>query len=143
MGLQWIADTPPLWDQDKARLVGGAEEGIFDRRYRNMSVGELAPGSWWRVVDGEQTVGFGWLDVVWGDAEILLVSDPERRGQGLGSFILEHLAAEARRRGLNYLYNTVRPAHPHGEEVTAWLRKQGFTDSEDGSLIRSTAARPD
>ncbi len=143
MSLKWSADVPPLWDADKERLVGQAPEGIFDRRYRSMKIGELVPGSWWRVSTEGRTLGFGWMDIVWGDAEILLVVDGDTRRQGVGDFILDNLAAEARSRGLNYLYNTVRPAHPFAEEVSKWLEKHGYSHSEDGSLLRaSSAVRP-
>ena len=76
---------------------------------------------------------------MWGDAEILLATDPEHRGQGVGTFVLEHLEHEAKERGLNYVYNTVRPTHPDREAVTAWLEKRGFEPSEDGSLLRAVA----
>ena len=135
----WIADSPPIWDADKQRLVGGAPDGVFDRRYRNMSPGDLAPGDWWRVEEDGVIVGYGWLDLVWGDAEILLVTDPDKRGTGIGSYVLDQLAREARERGLNYLYNTVRPAHPDGEAIAGWLQRRGFSAASDGSLIRSSA----
>jgi ribosomal protein S18 acetylase RimI-like enzyme len=138
MSLSWIADSPPIWNDAKSRLISEAGEGIFDRRYAEMKSGDLAPGSWWRVEDDGKVVGFGWLDVVWGDAEILLVTDPKERGRGVGTFIVEHLAAEARSRGLNYLYNTVRPTHPNGDAVSAWLQELGFSKESDGSLVRSS-----
>ncbi|MBT8494744.1 MAG: GNAT family N-acetyltransferase [Deltaproteobacteria bacterium] len=143
MAMSWIADSPPTWNDDKQRLVGEATEGIFDRRFQVMKPGDLAPGSWWRVEDDGKVVGYGWLDVVWGDAEILLVTDPDCRGRGVGSFILEHLAKEAESRGLNYLYNTVRPSHPNADALTAWLLEHGFSEASDGSLVRPSAQRVD
>jgi ribosomal protein S18 acetylase RimI-like enzyme len=137
MTLGWIAERSPVrWDADKRRIVGGAPPGMFDSRYRAAVEGDVVPGDWWRVEDGSRVVGYGWLDVVWGDAEILLATDPDARGRGVGSFILEHLEEEARRRGLNYLYNVVRPTHPQGQELTRWLVKRGFRASEDGRLLR-------
>ena len=143
MSLSWIADSPPTWNDDKVRLIGGATEGIFDRRYQAMKPGDLAPGSWWRAEDDGNVVGYGWLDVVWGDAEILLVTDPDHRGKGVGSFILEHLAGEAESRGLNYLYNIVRPSHPDADKVSSWLTERGFHKASDGSLVRPSAQRSD
>jgi len=137
---EWTAESPATWDGDKARIVGEAPEGIFDRRYASLKTGELAPGTWWRVKDGGETVGFGWLDIVWGDAEILLITAPEQQRKGVGQFILEHLATEAHKLGLNYLYNTVRPTHPKRSLVSEWLQKHGFTPSEDGSLLRASSA---
>ena len=86
--------------------------------------------------DGK-TVGYGWMDVTWGDAEILLAVQTESRGHGVGSFILQRLEQEAAERGLHYLYNVVRGTHPQHDEVTAWLEARHFTASEDGKLMRA------
>ncbi len=142
MALSWIRESPPLWDEGKRRIVGGAPPGIFDRRYGELAEGELPPGDWWRVEDGGTTVGYGWLDVVWGDAEILLATASDARGRGVGTFILEQLDREAKQRGLNYLYNVVRPNHPDRARVSEWLQKRGFRPSEDGSLTRATTSSP-
>ncbi|MCA9623479.1 MAG: GNAT family N-acetyltransferase [Myxococcales bacterium] len=136
MTLTWIAEQGPTWDADKARIVGGAAAGIFDTRFERLKAGDPVPGQWWHVQDGDETVGYGWLDVVWGDAEITLATAPEAEAKGVGSFTLAELEKEARKQGINYLYNIVRPNHPKREEVTAWLKKRGFVASEDGSLFR-------
>ena len=136
MTVRWIRETPAHWDENKARIVGGTSAGIFDSRYRSCKEGETVPGEWWRVEDDGKTVGYGWLDVVWGDAEILLAADPSAHKRGIGTFILSRLDEEARARGLNYLYNMVRPTHPRAAEVTAWLERRGFQGSEDGRLLR-------
>jgi GNAT superfamily N-acetyltransferase len=141
MELSWKRDESPRWDEDRARIVGGAPAGVFDARYAAAKIGDQVPGEWWRALDGDVTVGFGWLDVVWGDAEILLATDPDRAGQGVGAFVLSHLEGEAKRRGLNRLYNLVRPTHPEATQVTAWLQKRGFVASEDGSLVRRLEPR--
>lgn len=132
--MDWIKEGPTRWDEDKQRIVGDAPVGIFDRRYSELTKGDIVPGEWWRVEDGGKVVGYGWLDIVWGDAEILLATAPESQGKGVGSFILGQLEKEARRRGVNYLYNIVRPTHPRRDRVTAWLKERGFEASEDGSL---------
>lgn len=137
MGRSWIHENPAMWDEDKARIVGGAEPGVFDARYGEMEVGALVPGEWWRVEEDGRVVAYGWLDVIWGDAEVLLATDPAYRGRGLGRYVLARLEEEAAARGLNYLYNVVRSTHPRGEAVTAWLRRCGFHSSEDGRLMRS------
>lgn len=137
MSLRWIQDDPPRWDADKARIVGNAAPGIFDRRFKDCPIGELVPGDWWRVEDDGRCVGFGWMDVVWGEAEILLATAPEARGRGVGSFIVDQLEQEARQRGLNYVYNAIRPTHPEREALAGWLGKRGFAGSEDGSLFRA------
>lgn len=134
MPFQWIRENPPLWDADKARIVGGASEGIFELPPR--AEGQLVPGDWWRVEEDGRTIGYGWMDTVWGDAEILLAVDSAARGRGVGSFVLERLEAEAAARGLNYLYNVVRPTHPERETVAAWLEARGFERRRDGRLVK-------
>jgi ribosomal protein S18 acetylase RimI-like enzyme len=139
MALKWIHESPAKWDEGKEAIVGESPEGIFDRRYSELTIGELVPGEWWRVEDSGVVVGYGWLDLVWGDAEILLATAPSARNRGVGSFILTELENEARHRGVNYIYNVVRPTHPSGKEVTDWLLARGFELSKDGSLTRSVS----
>lgn len=139
MERRWIAENPAVWTADKARIVGRAREGIFDPRYAALAEGALVPGAWWRVEDDGRAVAFGWMDVVWGDAEILLATAPEERGKGIGSYVLEHLADEAHKRGLNYLYNVIRPTHPEPERLKQFLMDHGFEPSEDGRLLRAIA----
>src|SRR5690348_2898282 len=114
MTLTWIRESSPRWDAGKVRIVGEAPAGVFDSRYRKLREGELVHGDWWRVELDGRTVGYGWMDVCWGDAEILLAVDPAARKGGAGNFILQHLHDEARARGLNYLTNIVRSTHPQG-----------------------------
>ena len=137
MALQWQHENPALWDAHKARIVGAEPPGVFDSRYANVRAGQLVPGEWWRVEEDGEVVAYGWLDVNWGDAEVLLATEPGRRGQGIGSFVMAHLEAEAARRGLNYLTNLVRPTHPDGAQLAAWLEKRGFIEVADGRHVRS------
>jgi N-acetylglutamate synthase-like GNAT family acetyltransferase len=137
MTLTWIKEQRPTWDAPKMRIVGEAPAGIFDVHYRQLVQGALVPGDWWRVEDGGQILGYGWLDVVWGDAEILVAVDPSARKKGVGAFILDRLEDEARARGLNVLYNIVRPTHPDRDQVSAWFQSRGFRAAEDGSLQRA------
>ena len=141
MKLEWIQEESAKWDDEKQRIIGDAPAGTFDRRYGECRKGDLIPGEWWRVEADGRTAGYGWLDLVWGDAEILLATDPEHRGEGIGTFILDRIEAEARHQGVNYVYNTVRPTHPDREAVSAWLQKRGFKPSEDGSLLRATTRK--
>ena len=141
MKLEWKQERPPSWDAEKARIVGGADAGIFDARFARCREGDLVPGDWWRVSDGERVVGYGWMDVVWGDAEILLATAPEAQGSGVGAFILENLEKEARKMGLTQIYNVVRPTHPDREAVSGWLSRHGFEPNEDGSLFRAIVTK--
>ncbi len=137
MGLRWIYESPPYWDADKSRIVAGVGPGIFDPGLVDQIEGTLLANDWWRVVQDDVTVGYGWMDTTWGDAEILLAVQPAARGQGVGTFILDRLEHEARGRGIHYLYNAVPGTHPSHDEVTAWLQARKFTASEDGQLLRA------
>jgi GNAT superfamily N-acetyltransferase len=137
MGLAWIHENPPRWDGDKARITGAAP-GVFD--FDDLRPSDAVPGEWWRVEDDGSVVAYGWMDTVWGDAEMLLAVDPAHEGQGVGTFVIERLEEEASNRGLNYLCNVVRPGHPEAERVTAWLQNRGFELSSDGLLRRKVPA---
>lgn len=139
MSLSWIRENGPVWDAEKIRIVGEAPTGIFDTRYRELAEGAPVPGEWWRVEQDGAVVGYGWLEVVWGDAEVLLATASAAQGGGVGSFILKNLEQETASRGLNYMTNIVRPTHPQAEQITAWLTKRGFKASEDGRLVKKSS----
>jgi N-acetylglutamate synthase-like GNAT family acetyltransferase len=141
MGLRWLHETPPYWDADKARIVGEADPAVFGHALSGHALGDLLPNDWWRVEKDGRVVGYGWMDVNWGDAEILLAVAPEARKQGVGTFILDRLEDEARTRGLNYLHNVLRSTHPAHDEVDAWLRQRSFTTADDGRLHRAIVRR--
>lgn len=136
MALEWLEENPPHWDRHKAAIVGGAPAGLFD--FARHADGDLISGDWWRVEDSGEVLGYGWMDVVWGDGEIMLAVAAEHRNRGIGSFILDQLEREATAHGLNYLYNVVPSGHPDVEGVTNWLRKRGFEPSGQGRLLRRT-----
>ena len=134
MALTWLREDTPRWDAGKQAIVGGADDGALEPL--RLGLGDLAPGEWFRVEDDGLTVGYGWMDCTWGDAEITLAVDPRHRHQGVGAFIVHHLEQEAGSRGVNYLYNAVRPSHPERARVTEWLEGLGFQPSGDGLLKR-------
>ncbi len=137
MGMTWIHESPSYWDANKTRIVAGAKAGIFEPSLVDRAEGTLLPNDWWRVEEDGKTVGYGWMDITWGDAEILLAVSSESRGHGVGTFILDRLEAEARERGLHYIYNTISATHPQHDEVSQWLTKRHFSASEDGKLLRA------
>jgi GNAT superfamily N-acetyltransferase len=133
--LSWSHEANPTWDADKQRVIGSAPRGVFDLPYDD---GASLPGDWWAARTGSgDVVGYGWLDATWGgDAEILLAVDAKSQQQGVGSFVLEHLELEAASRGLNYVYNTVRDAHPDHDDLHDWLAVRGYRGSgESGSDV--------
>jgi GNAT superfamily N-acetyltransferase len=139
MEMQWIRESPAYWDTPKRRIIGGAPDGVF--RTKNFREDEVLPGAWWRVEHDGKTVGYGWMDETWGDAEVLLAVDADARRQGVGAFILDELEKEARHEGLNYLYNVVREKHPDKAAVSAWLQKHRFLPShDDQSLLKRAVA---
>src|SRR4051794_31391567 len=138
---QWVHEDDPRWDTDRQRVFASVPEGVFATVAR--SPGERLSSDWWRVEQGGRVVGYGWLDDVWGDAEILLAVEEEARGAGVGSFVLARLEEEAAARGLNYVLNVVRDTHPDRVAVTAWFERHGFTATEDGRLRKQVGERDD
>ena len=134
MSLDWIHENPPFWDATKTAIIGGAPGGIFDLGPHDE--GDRLPGEWWRVEQDGNVVGYGWMDCTWGEAEILLAVDEPQQQSGVGSFILEQLDREALARGMNYLYNVVRPTHPTADRTRAWLAARKFEAADDGRLMR-------
>jgi N-acetylglutamate synthase-like GNAT family acetyltransferase len=130
--LTWVKDDDPRWDADRERVFATVPEGVFRAEAR--TPGERLSSDWWCVQDGDRVVGYGWLDDVWGDAEILLAVEESARGTGAGAFALARLEEEAAARGLNYVMNVVRDTHPERAAVTEWFLAHGFTGTEDGRL---------
>ena len=142
MTKQWIHESPAYWDAAKAAIVGGATPGTFAAHYESRKIGDLLPGDWWRAEENGKTLGFGWMDITWGDAEVLLAVLPGLRGSGVGTSILDHLEDEAAERGLHYLYNVVPVRHPDPDQLRAWLEKRNFKrGEEDGRLLRAVVRR--
>jgi GNAT superfamily N-acetyltransferase len=138
MALTWVREDTPVWDAGKQSIVGETPAGALGLPRRKL--GDLAPGEWFRVEENGTTRGYGWMDCTWGDAEITLAVDPRHQGEGVGAFIVAQLEREAAARGVNYLYNAVRPTHPDRARVTQWLESRGFRPSGDGLLKRRVRA---
>ena len=134
MALTWSKENSPRWDADKQRIFGPAELAAVG--LAGPPPGEPVADEWWRVTDGDQVAGYGWLDTEWGDARITFVVAPGGRGQGVGAFILERLEDEAAARGLNYIYNVVPDTHPDGPWIRNWLATHGFHEASRGQLRR-------
>jgi GNAT superfamily N-acetyltransferase len=134
MALNWFHEDTPRWDAGKAAIVGGVPPGSLE--VPTLEEGDLVPGEWFRVEEDRKTVGYGWMDCTWGDAEILLAIAAGRQRSGIGAFVLDRLEEEAASRGVNYMVNAVRAGHPRKAAVTRWLENHGFTPSGDGLLKR-------
>jgi N-acetylglutamate synthase-like GNAT family acetyltransferase len=132
--LQWVHEDDPRWDADRQRIFSSVPEGVFRSETRQPD--ERLSSDWWRAERDGRVVGYGWLDDVWGDAEILLAVEQGERGTGVGAFLLEHLEREAAARGLNYVLNVVRETHPERTAVAAWFQAHGFAPAEDGRLVK-------
>jgi GNAT superfamily N-acetyltransferase len=137
--LRWVKDDDPRWDADRERVFATIGTDVFPGLARQM--GDQLPSDWWRVEDGGRVVAYGWLDDVWGNAEILLAVDESARGTGAGAFALARLEDEAAARGLNYVVNVVRDTHPEREAVTGWFLAHGFSGTDDGRLGKQVGDR--
>lgn len=132
--LHWVLEEQPTWDEPRRRIVGGAPEGVFAL---NPTDGQALPGDWWSARDDAGSVlGYGWMDVTWGEAEVLLAVDGAAQRGGVGSWVLAQLEREAAARGLNYVYNTVRPTHPDRDVMHDWLGVRGYTGSGTDAALR-------
>lgn len=136
--LTWVREDPSRWDEDKARVIGSAPEGVFEVSFE---IGDELPGDWWVVSDAAGgAVGYGWLDTTWGgDAEVLLAVESGHQSQGIGSFILRQLEMEAAHRGINYIHNRIRE-HARRDLVHDWLIVRGFRGYVDSDLRKRVSA---
>ena len=139
MPMTWIRENPPRWDDDKERVFGSAPDGAL--QVGEPEGGGPLPGEWWRVERDGVVVGYGGMDIVWGDGQVLLVVDAAAQGGGVGDFILDRLDEEAAKRGLNRIYNTILPSHPQHAAVARWLGNRGFEPDDDDTLHRPVRRR--
>jgi N-acetylglutamate synthase-like GNAT family acetyltransferase len=137
--LRWVKDDDPRWDADRERVFATIGTDVFPGLPRQ--IGAQLPSDWWRVEGDGRVVAYGWLDDVWGDAEILLAVDEAARGTGAGAFTLARLEDEAAARGLNYVVNVVRDTHPDRDAVSGWFLAHGFTGTDDGRLRKQVGDR--
>lgn len=141
MALNWSRETRPVWDEHKQRIIGGAPPGALDISYPD---GAELPGDWFAAREDDHVVGYGWMDSTWGgDTEILMAVDPDRQGEGIGTFVMTHLEWEAAQRGINYVYNTVRDTHPDRDQVHDWLMVRGYRGNERDASLRKRVTLPE
>lgn len=130
----WIPEPQPArYDTSKRAFFDALPAGAVHLA----PAGQLLPGTWWRLEDDGQVVGYGWMDVTWGDAQILLAVAPDAQHKGYGASILDNLDREAHQRGLAYMFNTIPSDHPDADGVRSFLTSNGFEASGlDGTLLR-------
>ena len=137
MTLHWTKEDTPRWDAEKQRLFGPAELAAVG--LQAPEPGTAIADEWWRVTDDVgSTVGCGWLDTEWGDAQITFFVAPSCRQAGIGEYIVGRLEAEAADRGVNYIYNVIPDSHPDPGWMKRWLAKRGFVPGT-GDLRRQVA----
>lgn len=79
----------------------------------------------WVCEDNGALVGYAVVTVTLDEAQLLNISVvPERRRQGLGLALMEHLMADVARRGVKTLFLEVRPSNAAGRAMYDGL---GFT----------------
>ena len=92
---------------------------------------------------GDQLVGVGRYDRVEpGEAEVAFVVHDDHQGRGLGSVLLEHLAAAARERGISRFVAEVLPTN---RRMLATFHEAGYEPSarlEDGVVLLSFDIEP-
>jgi len=141
MTLHWAKEDDPRWDAAKQRLLRPDELAAVD--LDPPGPGAPVADEWWQVTgDDGRIAGYGWLDSEWGDAQITFWVDPQRRGEGIGDFILGQLEAEAASRGLNYIYNVVPASHPDPDAITGWLARRGFVPGTGDLRRQVRSAHP-
>lgn len=130
----WRPEPQPVpYDDDKKAFFSALQDGVV----RLNPAGNYLPGTWWRLTAGDTTLGYGWMDVTWGDAQIMLAVSPEARRGGHGKTILDHLEHEAHEAGLAYMFNTIPGDHPDPEGVRVFLTGNGFEPSGlDSDMLR-------
>mgnify|MGYP001599412314 CR=1 FL=1 len=137
MTWKWTAEHPARWDDRKETIFSRIPAGVFDLPPGDRT--ELLPGEWWRVEDeAGRTIGYGWLDSTWAEGEVLACVDPDHQKKGVGAFIFDQLAQEARKKGHRWIANFVRETQPDRDRVTEWLLAHGFESASDGRLMRRT-----
>ncbi|HZG91829.1 MAG TPA: GNAT family N-acetyltransferase [Pseudonocardia sp.] len=134
MAREWVHEASARWDEAKAGVLGELRPELFG--IRGAEPGAQLGDEWWRLEDDGEVIGFGRLDDVWGDAEILIMVAPGARGAGVGAEVLERLDQEAASRHLNYVYNRVHADHPQAADVVRWLEAHGFAATADGDYRR-------
>jgi N-acetylglutamate synthase-like GNAT family acetyltransferase len=137
--LRWVREDDPRWDADKERVFATIPAHVFPALPR--ITGKRLSSDWWHVERDGRVIAYGWLDDVWGDAEILLAVEEEARGSGAGRYVLDHLEQEADARGLRYVVNVVREGHPQRDAVQAWFLAHGFHGTDDGRLRKKVGDR--
>lgn len=94
--------------------------------------GLSAPGvTFWTAWDGETLAGFGalkQLDPAHGEVKSMRAS-PVARGKGVGRAMLEHIVAEARKRGYERLSLETGTATLHAPAISLY-RSAGFVSCE-------------
>ncbi len=130
--LTWVHEPDARWDEDKRRIFSAIDELIF--AWPDSPEGSALAGSWWRLELDGAAVGYGWMSLVWGEAEIQGVIDPIARTLGLGEEMLHQLILEAGDRGATRVFTTLREEHPRRERVAQWLASRGF-EERGGRLV--------
>lgn len=130
----WRPEPQPVpYDDVKKAFFSSLQPGVV----RVNPAGSYLPGTWWKLEESGATLGYGWMDVTWGDAQILLAVAPDARRGGHGKTILQKLEHEAHEAGLAYMFNTIPSDHPDPDGVRAFLTENGFEASGlDSNMLR-------
>ena len=141
--MDWVREVPARWDKTKADVLGDLPPELFG--LGRPTEGDALADEWWRVEDAGEVLGYGRLDDTWGDAEILMLVAPERRANGIGSFILSRLEAEAaaRARQLHLQRDPAAPPRPGvGDRLPHRARVRAHRDRRAAQAGSARLASP-
>ncbi|GEM_PF-5388488 len=122
--MYWIKEDKAIWNENKARIIG-SNIGSFFLDFPVQS--DILPGEWFNLTDENgEIVGYGWINVSEGDAEISVAIDGKYQGRGYGSQIIDNLYREVESLGFEEIIVVVRQENPNASDVVKWAYKNGY-----------------
>lgn len=120
----WIKEEKPLWDRNKIKIIG-SNIGCFV--ISDIQEGDKLEGKWFKLTDKYgQIVGYGWIDIIGGEAEISVAVDKKYKGNGYGTQIINNLYTEIKKLGFDEVIAVVREENSNAEDVIRWVYKNGY-----------------
>jgi ribosomal protein S18 acetylase RimI-like enzyme len=130
--MDWIQEQPALWDETKQNILG-ANKGAFDIEHTQVG-GEL-DGVWFKLIDNNEIIGYGWIDLAYGNPEISIAVDSHKRFSGYGNTILRNLEEKALALGFSEVECIVRRKNADAINAIKWFHRNGFVPDWPGQEI--------
>lgn len=119
----WIKEEEPVWDSDKEDIIDCAPQGSFNMGPK--SNGTIS-GDWWKLVENKRVIGYGWISMISGDAELLIAVRKSEQHKGYGNIILENLEMEASKLKHNKVVAIIQSENINAVNIIYWLDRKGF-----------------